>query len=94
MISGNYVLFLLFAVSAALGYIDSKDNKKPRNGFDFIPYPAHKKIKVRMSELSEDLLCYSLLMVDVLSSRKKRIDTLDFRSDIASYIPKEAYPEN
>jgi cell division protein FtsQ len=74
-------------------------NRKLFDGFDLILYPAHKKIKVRMSEINEDLLRYALLMVDVLSSRESGIDTLDFRSGIASYIPvdvqssKEAYPE-
>jgi len=78
-------------------------NRKLFDGFDLILYPTHKRIKVRMSELNEDLLRYALLMVDVLSSdlqsKESRIDTLDFRSGIASYIPldvqssKEAYPE-
>ena len=78
---------LLYAVS------EIKINRKPFEGFDLILYPAHKKIKVRLSELNEDLLRYALLMVDVLSSRESEIDTLDFRSGIASYIPKEAYSE-
>jgi len=75
-------------------------NRKLFDGFDLILYPVHKRIKVIMSELNEDLLRYALLMVDVLSSRESGIDTLDFRSgNIASYIPvdvrtsKEAYPE-
>jgi len=71
-------------------------NRKLFDGFDLILYPAHKKIKVRMAELNEDMLRYALLMLDVLSADSKiesRIDTLDFRSGIASYIPKEAYPE-
>jgi len=68
-------------------------DRKPFDGFDLILYPAHKKIKVKMSELNEDLLRYALLMVDVLSSRGDGIDTLDFRSGIGSYIPKEAYSE-
>jgi cell division protein FtsQ len=70
--------------------------RKLFDGFDLILYPAHKKIKVRMAEINEDMLRYALLMVDVLSSDLKsenRIDTLDFRSGIASYIPKEAYPD-
>jgi len=76
--------------------------RKLFDGFDLILYPAHKKIKVRMSEINEDMLRYALLMIDVLSSdfrSENRIDTLDFRSGIASYIPvdvqtsKEAYPE-
>jgi len=74
-------------------------NRKLFDGFDLILYPVHKRMKVRMSEVNEDLLRYALLMVDVLSSRESEIDTLDFRSGIASYIPvdvqssKEAYPE-
>ena len=67
--------------------------RKPYDGFDLVLYPIHKKIKVRLSELNEDLLRYTLLMVDVLSSRENEIDILDFRSGIASYIPKEAYSE-
>ena len=68
-------------------------DRKPYDGFNLILYPAHRKIKVRLSELNEDLLRYALLMVDVLSSREDEIEILDFRSGIASYIPKEAYSE-
>ena len=73
-----------------------KITRKPFNGFDLLLFPVHKKIKVRMSELNEDLLRYALLMIDVLSSREEAIDTLDFRSGIASYVSynsKEAYSE-
>jgi len=68
-------------------------SRKAFDGFDLVVYPAHKKIKVLLSELNEDMLRYALLMVDVLSVRGGGIDTLDFRSGIASYIPKEAYSE-
>ena len=68
-------------------------DRKPYDGFDLILYPTYRKIKVRLSELNEDLLRYALLMVDVLSSREGEIDILDFRFGIASYIPKEAYSE-
>ena len=70
-----------------------KISRKPFDGFDLVLYPVHKRIKVRLSELNEDLLRYTLLMIDVLASREEGIDTLDFRSGIASYIPKEAYFE-
>ena len=63
---------------------------RPFNTYDLVLYPVHGRIKVRLSELNEDLLRYSLLMVDVLSSTGNEIDTIDFRSGIASYIPKEA----
>jgi cell division protein FtsQ len=58
--------------------------------FDIILFPTHKKIKVRLSELNEDLLRYTLLMVDVLSLDERGIDSVDFRSGIASYKPLEA----
>ena len=73
--------------------------RKPFDGFDLLMYPVHRKIKVRLSEINEDILRYALLMVDVLASGDEGIhadviDTLDFRSGIASYnnlspIPKE-----
>ena len=68
-------------------------NPKTNSSFDFILYPMHKKIRVRLSELNEDLLRYTLLMVDVLAARDPGIDSLDFRSVMASYIPKEASSE-
>ena len=70
-----------------------KINRKPFDSFDLILYPVHKKIKVRLSELNEELLRYTLLMVDVLTSKEDGIESLDFRSGIASYIPKEASSE-
>jgi len=68
-------------------------NRKAFDSFDYVLYPVHKKISVRLSELNEDLLRYSLLMVDVLSSNNDGIESLDFRSGIASCIPKEASSE-
>ena len=68
-------------------------NPKTNNSFDLILYPVHKKIKVRLSELNEDLLRYTLLMVDVLAANDPEIDSLDFRAGIASYIPKEVSSE-
>ena len=67
-------------------------NRKLFDTYDLLLYPVHKKIKIRLSELNEDILRYSLLMVDVLAAKEDGIDTLDFRSGIASYIPKEAAP--
>ena len=70
-----------------------KINRRPYDSFDLILYPVHKKMRVRLSELSEEILRYTLLMVDVLSSNESGIESFDFRSGIASYIPKEASPE-
>ena len=68
-------------------------NPRTYNSFDFLLYPMHKKIRVHLSELNEDLLRYTLLMVDVLAAKDPEIDSLDFRSGIASYIPKEVSSE-
>ena len=68
-------------------------NRKLFDSYDLILYPVHKKVKVRLSELNEDLLRYTLLMVDVLALNESGIDSFDFRSGIASYIPKEASSE-
>jgi cell division protein FtsQ len=63
-------------------------NRKSFDGFDLIIYPVHNRISVRLSELNEELLRYTLLVVDVLASEDRGIETIDFRSGIASYIPK------
>jgi len=67
--------------------------RKSFDGFELILYPANKRVKVRLSEINEDLLRYTLLMVDVLASREPLVYTLDFRSGIASYKPLEAHSE-
>jgi cell division protein FtsQ len=63
-------------------------NRKSFDGFDLILYPIHNRISVRLSELNEDLLRYTLLMVDVLASEGSEVDAIDFRSGIASYTVK------
>jgi len=68
-------------------------NRRSFDGFDLILYPVNRKVKVRLSEINEDLLRYTLLMVDVLASREPMVDTLDFRAGIASYKPLEAHSE-
>ena len=68
-------------------------NRKPFDSYDLVLYPMHKKVKVRLSELNEDLLRYTLLMVDVLAAKEPGIGTLDFRAGIASYKPLEVSSE-
>ena len=68
-------------------------NRKPFDSYDIVLYPMHKKVKVRLSELNEDLLRYTLLMVDVIASREPGIESLDFRAGIASYKPLEVSSE-
>ncbi|MCL2129936.1 MAG: FtsQ-type POTRA domain-containing protein [Treponema sp.] len=68
-------------------------NPKSFDSYDLDLFPVYKNIKVRLSEINEDLLRYALLMVDVLASREPEIRDIDFRSGIASYIPKEVSSE-
>jgi cell division protein FtsQ len=60
-------------------------NRKSPDGFDLIVYPVHRQISVRLSELNEDLLRYTLLLVDVLASRENGVRSIDFRSGMVSY---------
>jgi cell division protein FtsQ len=64
-------------------------NRNSFDGFDLILYPIHNRISVRLTELNEDLLRYSLLIVDVLAAEGSGIKTIDFRSGIASYTLNE-----
>ncbi|MCL2374248.1 MAG: FtsQ-type POTRA domain-containing protein [Treponema sp.] len=64
-------------------------NPKPFDGFDLILYPVHRRIRVRINELNEGALRYTLLMVDVLASREPGIESIDFRSSMASYVLRE-----
>ena len=66
---------------------------KSYEGYDLILYPVHKRVRVRIPELNEDLLRYTLLMVDILASKEPGIESLDFRSGIASYKPLEVSSE-
>jgi cell division protein FtsQ len=75
------------------GVSEIRINKKAFSGFDIILYPMHKKTKVRLSELNEGTLRYTFLMVDVLMSKEDKMESLDFRTGVASYISKEASSE-
>ena len=68
-------------------------SRRSFDGFDVVLYPVNKRVKVSLSEINEDLLRYTLLMVDVLASRDPMVGSLDFRSGIASYKPLEVSSE-
>jgi cell division protein FtsQ len=68
-------------------------SRKSFDGFDLILYPVHKQIRVRLSELNEDLLRYTLLAVDVLAAKEPGIGDIDFRAGMVSYTLKEASSE-
>ena len=65
-------------------------NHRNYDGYDLTLFPAHKGIRVRVSnDITEETLRYVLLMLDVLSSESRQIEEIDFRTGTASY--KEAY---
>ena len=67
-----------------------KINHRNYDGYDLTLYPAHRGVRVRVSEdISEQTLRYMLLMLDVLSGKSPHIEEIDFRTGTASY--KEAY---
>ena len=75
-----------------------KINRRAWDAYDIEIFPMHSNIRVRLSELNEDILRYTLLMIDVLASNNGglitgAVDSLDFRSGIASYVPREAFFE-
>ena len=65
-------------------------NHRNYDGYDLTLYPAHKGVRVRVSEdITEETLRYMLLMLDVLSAKSHNIREIDFRTGTASY--QEAY---
>ncbi|MCL1812147.1 MAG: FtsQ-type POTRA domain-containing protein [Treponema sp.] len=63
-----------------------KINHRNYDGFDLTLYPAHKAVRVRVSEdITEETLRYMLLMLDVLSGKSGNIEEIDFRTGTASY---------
>jgi cell division protein FtsQ len=68
-------------------------NRSPFDGFDLYLYPVHSPLKVRLENgISEDILKYTMLMVDVFDTGNSGIDEIDFRTGVASYTVKEAPP--
>jgi cell division protein FtsQ len=66
-------------------------NRKPFDGFDLVLYPVHNLVRVRLEpEISEEILRYVMLMIDVFESRDTELEEIDFRTGTASYTVKEA----
>jgi len=63
---------------------------KAWEGFDLVLFPVHSDIKVRVeNNLTEDLLRYVLLMLNVFENSSPRPEEIDFRSGMGSYRIKE-----
>ena len=64
--------------------------RKPWEGFDLVLYPVHSSIKVRIeNNLSEDMLRYILLMLNVFEASSSKPEEIDFRSGMGSYRIRE-----
>jgi len=64
--------------------------RKAWAGYDLVLYPVHSNIRVRVeSYLTEDILKYIFLMLNVFENSSVKPQEIDFRSGIGSYFLKE-----
>jgi cell division protein FtsQ len=64
--------------------------RKAWDGYDLVIFPVHSLIKVRVeNNLTEDILRYMLLMLNVFETDSNRPQEIDFRSGMGSYKIKE-----
>jgi cell division protein FtsQ len=60
--------------------------QKSWEGYDLVLYPVYSSIKVRIeNNLTEEILRYMLLMLDVFERTSPKPQEIDFRSGIGSY---------
>jgi cell division protein FtsQ len=63
---------------------------KTWDGYDLVIYPVHSSIKVRLeNNLTEDVLRYMLLVLNVFENSSPMPQEIDFRSGMGSYRVKE-----
>jgi len=64
--------------------------RKTLDGYDLVLFPVHSPIRVRVeNNLTEDMLRYVLLMLNVFNNDAQKPEEIDFRSGIGSYKVKE-----
>jgi cell division protein FtsQ len=64
--------------------------QKSWEGYELVLYPVHSSIKVRIeNDLTEEILRYMLLMLNVFENSYNKPQEIDFRSGIGSYKIKE-----
>jgi cell division protein FtsQ len=64
--------------------------RKTLDGFELVLYPVHSSIKVRVeNNLTEDVLRFMLLMLNVFETSQTKPEEIDFRSGMGSYKIKE-----
>ena len=68
--------------------------RKAWDGFDLVLFPVHSSIRVRVeNSLTEDVLRYMLLMLNVFEGEKQKPEEIDFRSGIGTYTVNRGYYE-
>jgi len=64
--------------------------RKAWDGYDLVLYPVHSNIKVRVeNNLTEDIIRYILLMLNVFEKSSPKPEEIDFRSGMGSYKLQE-----
>ena len=64
--------------------------RKTWDGYDLVLFPVHNSIRVRIeNNLTEDMLRYMLLMLNVFENDVQKPQEIDFRSIMGSYKIKE-----
>jgi len=64
--------------------------QKSWEGYELVLYPVHSSIRVRIeNNLTEEILRYMLLMLNVFENGSHKPQEIDFRSGIGSYKIKE-----
>ena len=85
-------LFLMSASSPELLSVISeiRIERKAWDGYDLVIFPVHSSIRVRVeNNLSEDMLRYILLVLNVLEAESHKPREIDFRSGLGSYTVRE-----
>jgi cell division protein FtsQ len=64
--------------------------RKAWDGYDLVLYPVHSGIKVRLeNNLTEDVIRYVLLMLNIFEKSSPKPEEIDFRSGMGSYKLQE-----
>ena len=63
--------------------------RKVWDGYDLVLFPVHSSIRVRVNYVTEDVLRYMLLMLNVFEYDAQKPREIDFRSGMGSYKIKE-----
>jgi cell division protein FtsQ len=59
--------------------------RKTWDGYDLVLFPVHSSIRVRVNYLTEDVLRYMLLMLNVFEHDVQKPHEIDFRSGMGAY---------